>query len=222
MGLFSALALIAALLSLLVFMPWRVELSAEARAEPDGHWAAAGGVALGPFALSGVGARGVPVSIHVYAFGRRKYTRALAAEDEPQELSEGDGSEAEAPATPPRAGRVRRFFSRRFDPIDAVAWLLSEHRRLRFEVDHDLDYSFRDVALTGKLLGGIYVLLPLLPQGIRLRQRPSWESVDRGALQATGSLKIFAGLVLCDLIWYMLKVRLLPRRSAPLRERPGT
>ncbi|HEV8246619.1 MAG TPA: hypothetical protein VGP93_12660, partial [Polyangiaceae bacterium] len=97
---------------------------------------------------------------------------------------------------------------------DAAAWLLSERGRVRFELDLDLSYSFTDVALTGKMLGGLYMLSPLLPRGIRLRQTPSWDSIDRGALQATGRLRVFAGLVLCDLIWYMLRVRL-SRRRAP-------
>ncbi len=218
LGLIIALAVFVGLLALLLVVPWRVELSAEARAEPDGSWAAAGGVSCGPLALSGVGARGVTPTVHVYVFGRRKYSHALAepadetAQDAPDESLPADEGAAEPQR---RRGRLRRFLSRRVDPIDAVAWVFAERHRVRLELDLTLSYSFHDVALTGKMLGGLYVLSPLLPRGVRLRQTPSWESVDRGELQASGNVRVFAGLVLCDFIWYMLRSRRLLRRKQP-------
>jgi len=203
-----ALALLAALL-----LPLRFELSSEARAEPDGQWAAAAGVALGPVALSAVGARGVSPSLHVFLWGKRRLSRDLFTEEE-------SGDEGAPEPETPKPGSARRggWLARRFDPVDGLAFVLGERKRLRWQLDVDLSYSFRDVALTGKVLGGVYLLVPLLPSGIRLRQTPSWDSVDRAALQAAGTLRIFAGLVLCDLIWYMLKRSLAPRRK-PLRER---
>lgn len=207
------LVLVGLVLALLV--PLRLELSAEARAEPDGGWAAAGGVALGPIALSSVGARGVPASMHVFVFGKRRFSRELSdAGDELGDAAvEAESDEAEPEREARRPGRLRRWLWERVDPFDGLAWLLGERRRLRWELDVDVSYSFRDVAMTGKLLAGVYVLTPFLPHGVRLKQTPVWESVDRGALQASGTVRIFAGLVLWDLIWYMLRQSIAPKRT---------
>jgi len=211
-----AALLLAALVLAALLLPLRFELSAEGRAEPDGQWAAAAGVALGPVALSAVGARGVPLCIHLFVLGKRRYSHDLSAEEKAAEAAEGPEEPEEAlPEEPP--SRLARWFKRRFDLVDGVAWLLGERRRMRWQLDANITYSFRDVALTGKVLGGVYMLVPLLPSGIRLRQTPSWDSVDRAALEAGGTVRIFAGLVLCDLIWYMLKRSLTPRRK-PERE----
>jgi hypothetical protein len=202
-------ALVAAVLLLgLLLMPLRFELSAEARAEPDGQWAAAAGVALGPIALSAVGAHGVPVSVHLFVLGKRRFSHDLSADPEEEE-------EAEPPsARNPAPSRIAGWFRKRFDPVDGLAFVFGERRRVRWELHANVAYSFRDVALTGKVLAGVYLLMPLLPRGIRLSQTPSWESVDRATLEASGTLRIFAGLVLCDLIWYMLKRSFTPRRKA--------
>jgi hypothetical protein len=169
-------------------------------------------MALGPVALSAVGGRGVPGSVHLFVLGKRRFSRDLTEEEDD---SADHAEEPPAPPEPARSSRWRRWFSRRFDVVDGVAWLLGERRRLRWHLDVDVSYSFRDVALTGKVLGGGYLLMPLLPSGIRLRQTPSWDTVDRAALQASGTLRIFAGLVLSDLIWYMLRRTFAPRRQAP-------
>ena len=75
----------------------------------------------------------------------------------------------------------------------------------RLVTNSTVDEIYRDArdagALGGKLLGAGYLLGPFLPRGITLRQNPSWDSVDRAELQAAGYVRVFAGLVLCDLIW---------------------
>jgi hypothetical protein len=201
-------ALVAVVLLLgALLIPLHLSLSAEARAEPDGQWAAAAGVALGPVALSAAGAHGVPASMHLFVLGKRRFSRDLSAD------AEADAAEPGAEREP-APSRFAGWLRQRFDPIDGLAFILSERRRLRWQLDADLSYSFRDVALTGKVLGGVYLLVPLLPSGIRLRQTPSWDSVDRATLQASGRLRIFAGLVLCDLIWYMLR-RKWPKPKSP-------
>ncbi len=204
-------ALVAAVLLLgLLLIPLRFELSAEARAEPDGQWAAAAGVSIGPVALSAVGAHGVPASVHVFVLGKRRFSHDLSADEEEEEDEEPQPLAARKTAP----SRIAGWFRKRFDPVDGVAFVLGERRRVRWELDANVAYSFRDVALTGKVLAGVYMLVPLLPSGIRLSQTPSWESADRAALEASGTLRIFAGLVLCDLIWYMLRRSFTPRRKA--------
>jgi hypothetical protein len=198
-----------ALLLCALLVPLRVELSAEARADPGGQWAIACGAGFGPLALSAVSARGVPASVHVFVFGKRRVSHDLGDGDDDATTDEAATDEHEPPRRRKRWARLRRSI----DPIDAFAWVLGERRRVRWRLDVDVSYSFRDVALTGKLLGAGYVLAPLLPSGITLRQSPSWESADRAALQASGNVRIFAGLVLCDLIWYMLRRTLSPRRQ---------
>jgi hypothetical protein len=156
-------------------------------------------------ALSAVATHGVPASVHLFVLGKRRFSHDLSAEEE---------DELEPGAREPAPSRLAGWYRRRFDPIDGLAFLLGERRRVRWELEANVAYSFRDVALTGKVLGGIYLLVPLLPSGIRLRQTPSWDSVDRATVEASGTLRIFAGLVLCDLIWYMLKRSFSPRRKA--------
>jgi hypothetical protein len=214
-----AALLLAGLLATLL-LPLRFELSAEAHAEPDGHWAGAAGVALGPVALSSVAARGVPATLHVFAFGKRRFSRELFAPEDgerDERVESEEPAKPEQPATEPTPSRKPSWWRSKIDPVDGLAWIFGERRRLRWDLDVELRYSFRDVALTGKMLGGLYMFSALLPRGIHLRQTPGWESVDRGALQLTGTLRIFAGLVLCDLIWYMLRRSIRPRRK-PLAE----
>jgi hypothetical protein len=210
-----------------LFIPWRFELSAEGRAEADGFWALAGGLALGPFAVSGAGARGVPSALHLYAFGKRRHSHELreaaGPEEAPglEEAAETQESPPEAVATEPddSRGETRswwwRFLSRRFDLVDALAWLFAERRRVRLDMDVELAYSCRDIALTGRIYAVCCLLVPLLPQGVRFRPAPSWETADQGSVRASGSVRLFAGLVLWDLFWYMLRKRFAPRRSAP-------
>jgi hypothetical protein len=201
-----------------LFVPWRVELSAEARAEPDGFWALAGGLALGPFAVSGAGARGVPSALHLYAFGKRRHSHELTGQPAEEPESEAEAERAAAEAEPDEArppSRFRRFLSRHFDLVDALAWLFAERRRVRLDVDLEVAYSCRDIALTGRIYAVCCLLVPLLPRGVRFRPAPSWETIDQGRLRASGSVRLFAGLVLWDLFWYMLRRRFAPRRSAP-------
>lgn len=204
-----------------LFVPWRFELSAEARAEPDGFWALAGGLALGPFALSGAGARGVPSALHLYAFGKRRHSHELREEPvvEQEEASEAP-PEADAPEEAESSrdetrSRVWRFLSRHFDLVDALAWLFAERRRVRLDMDVEVAYSCRDIALTGRIYAVFCLVVPLLPRGVRFRPTPSWDTVDQGRVHASGSVRLFAGLVLWDLFWYMLRKRFAPRRSAP-------
>lgn len=205
-----------------LFIPWRFELSAEARAEPDGFWALAGGLALGPIAVSGAGARGVPSALHLYVFGKRRHSHELA-EEPGQEAEPGAQVDEEAiaeaaPEAPRSPSRLRRFFSSHFDLVDALAWLFAERRRVRLDMDVEVAYSCRDIALTGRIYAVFCLLVPLLPRGVRFHPAPSWETVDQGSLRASGSVRLFAGLVLWDLFWYMLRRRFAPRRSAPVTE----
>jgi hypothetical protein len=204
-----------------LFVPWRFELSAEARAEPDGFWALAGGLALGPFAVSGAGARGVPSALHLYAFGKRRHSHELTeepAEAEAESEAQPEGAVAEAEEDPRPPSRFRSFFSRHFDLVDALAWLFAERRRVRLDMDVEVAYSCRDIALTGRIYAVFCLLVPLLPRGVRFHPAPSWDTVDQGTLRASGNVRLFAGLVLWDLFWYMLRRRFAPRRATPETE----
>src|SRR5258708_40115477 len=80
----------------------------------------------------------------------------------------------------------------------------------------DLEYSFRDVALTGRILAALYMLSAVLPEVCEIRQTPSWESEDRVALGVDGQFKIWPGRLLLSVLRFVLKQRSEARRSARL------
>ncbi|HEY8945909.1 MAG TPA: hypothetical protein VIM73_16690, partial [Polyangiaceae bacterium] len=68
----------------------------------------------------------------------------------------------------------------------------------------DLVYGFRDVALTGRLAGGIAALSGVLPARVQLTQTPLWSGPERWEITAQGRLGIWLGLALKELLWYIL------------------
>jgi hypothetical protein len=190
-GVLVALAVIA------LFVPARLVVSAQGRGDPSGAWALAAGAQLGPFVASGVGARGVTPRVELRLFGRKLWGDEL-----------GRGSDA-APAGKPRAederggiGRVARWFD-----LDTLGlWLLDERRRVRVDrMVVQLNYSFQDVALTGKMLGAVYVLSGLLPPPIELRQEVSWDFEDRASAALDAQVRLSAGLILVDSALFVLR-----------------
>jgi hypothetical protein len=109
---------------------------------------------------------------------------------------------------------VGQFF-RSLDPVETVlSWW--EKERV-FEVRSlvlDAEYSFRDVALTGQILAGLYVLSGVLPERWVINQRPIWETEDRVLLVADGRFRIWPGRLLVDLVGFVLKERARTRRAA--------
>jgi hypothetical protein len=199
-----ALVVIVAIAVGFVLVPIRITLSLRGRGDPSGAWAVAGGAQLGPLAVSGVAARGVPASLGAHAFGRKLWQRELA------ELVR---------AKPEQKKAERRLIDRYkklerwFDPLDLALFLLEEKRRVRIEaLEIDVIYSFEDVALTGKVLAALYVLSGVLPPPIVIRPLPTWESVDKADLAMSGSIRLRPGLVLVESAWFVVRRVKLKRR----------
>lgn len=214
-----ALAALALVVScVLVLLPIRLQLSVQGRGEPGGAWAVAGGAQIGPALASGVAARGVTPRYEVRVFGRTLLPRAKKEDDE----AERDEAEEETDALErAREGLERakdgyRRFERWLDPGDLLVFLVQERRRIQVEsLDLDLDYSFRDIVTTGKLLGAIYALAGAMPPVVSIRQRASWEAEDRFELVGAGKIRIFPGLIVVDTLWFVIRnLRLFRRRAS--------
>jgi hypothetical protein len=201
-----------------LFVPIRLRLRLQGRGDPSGTWALAGAAQVGPVIGSGVAARGVTPTLRVHVWSRMVWERTL-----PQLLEKKDEpEEAEEPA--PLAERVERWLDRaqrahrRLPAENVLAFVVAERRRLRIEsLEVDLDYSFADVATTGKLLGAIYALSAFLPPQVVVRQNPVWEFEDKAQFAASGVIVVWPGLVFVDsLVFLGRNVRtLLFARRAP-------
>ncbi|MBK7582183.1 MAG: hypothetical protein IPI67_18500 [Myxococcales bacterium] len=191
----------------LFFLPLRVRFSLQGRGEPNGFWALAGGAQLGPVATSGVMAQGVEAQLSVHVFGKRLWGKKLAELASPRaEDNVTDDREAEATGALERARARYAHLERWLDPVDLFLFVTRERRRVELgPTQLDLEYGFRDITLTGKLLGAIYAFAPLLPDAIVIRQYPSWESVDRGSVAGSGSVRLWPGLLFVDAAWYLIR-----------------
>jgi hypothetical protein len=202
-----ALVVLALLLVVLaVLIPVRLSLNLQGRGDPSGLWILAGGAQLGPFALSGAAGRDVPSVMQAHILGRRVWPRPA-----------GPSKRESSPEQRPGKQRSRR----RLDPLDFALFLVQERRRVRVDrLDVDLEYSFADVALTGKMMGAIFMLSAVLPPRIVVRQRSSWESVDKASLALSGSLRVFLVLLLLDVLSYRRKTtKRAPRRASSPKPR---
>lgn len=195
----------------LVLLPVRLHLSLQGRGDPSGTWMLAGGGQIGPLALSGVGAHGVPPTAQLHLFGKQVWQRRLA------DLARKDeGEEQRAVVKTVRTGYAR--LTRWFDPLGLALFIVSERRRVRIELlEIDLSYSFEDVALTGKVLGAFYMLAGVLPPPIVIRQTPSWESLDQAEIALVGKIRLRPGLVALDSAIYLIKNLRIRRRKPPAR-----
>jgi hypothetical protein len=225
------LSLGAALFVLLLFVVVRVPVSlssnVQAKAEPSGAWAVAVGLGLGPFAVSAIAAARVKPFLTCHVFGRQlarvPLSRWLRRRPRPvsTELESEPPAEAEKHAPLSRLERGVASLFRSLDPIDAVLTFLWEKERV-FQVRSvviEVEYSFRDVALTGRILAALYVLSALLPEQYEVRQAPRWESEDRVGFGADGRFKIWPGRLLLDVARFVLKQRSQARQSAALAKR---
>jgi hypothetical protein len=180
------------LVSLLTY-PYRLGLNGELRGEPDGSWAGAGGLELGPVALTGAGARGVAPFVQIHAFGLRVLSRRM--------------NEPSAPE-PKKEPRSSGFLRRGMDPYDLGVTLLRSVERLKpMKLDVGLRYSFRNVVLTGRVSGALHALSALLPEGVRLSQQPSWDAVDRFAVSLSGSARVSPVLFIYDGVCYIIRMQ---------------
>lgn len=175
----------------LLAYPYRLALNGELRGEPDGSWAGAGGLEIGPVGVTGAVARGVSPFFQVHVFGLRVHSGALSARR----------SEAPKPSRPARRS------ARPFDPYELGVTALRSVERLRpVTLDLGLRYSFRNVVLTGRVSGALHVLSSLLPAGVRLSQEPRWDALDRFAVSLSGAARVSPALFLYDGLCYMIRM----------------
>ncbi|HEY3252621.1 MAG TPA: hypothetical protein VGJ91_01690 [Polyangiaceae bacterium] len=211
-------ALSLALFALLAYrLPVSLSSNLQARAEPSGSWVLALGVGIGPLALSAIAAQGVKPFLTCHLFGKQVVRLPLARwfgrRAKPLE------PEQPAPAAKPlELSRVERAIARFFKHLDPLETLLSWWEKERvFEVrslELDVEYSFRDVALTGQILAGLCMLSGVLPDRYVINQRPGWHSEDRLALSADGRFRLWPVRLSVDVLGFVLKQRSLARHAA--------
>lgn len=196
----------------LVLLPVRLHLSLQGRGDPSGTWMLAAGGQIGPLALSGLGASGVTPAAQLHLFGKQVWQRPLS------ELMKKEPDEEEPKPLEKKFGDGYARLSRWFDPLDLGLFIVGEHRRVRVELlELDLEYSFEDVALTGKVLGAFYMLGGMLPPPIVIRQTPSWESLDQAQIALVGKIRIRPGLVVLDTAIYLIRNLRIRRPKPPAR-----
>jgi len=109
---------------------------------------------------------------------------------------------------------MTRFFQR-LDPVEALlSWWEKERVFEVRSLELDVEYSFRDVALTGQILAGLYMLSGVLPDRYVINQTPTWASEDRLALGADAQFRIWPVRLVVDMHGFVLKQSSGRRRSA--------
>lgn len=185
------LASVALVVGALLAYPYRLAMNGELRGEADGSWAGAGGLELGPLAITGAGARGVTPFFQVHVFGFRVHSGPIASR----------GSAA------PKSRRPAKFPPRGLDPYELGVTALRAVERLKpVTLAIALRYSFRNVVLTGRVSGALHALSALLPSGVRLSQEPGWDSVDRFAISLSGAARVSPVLFLYDGVCYIIRM----------------
>jgi hypothetical protein len=218
------LALCALLLGLFGLLAYRAPVSLnsnlQARAEPSGNWVMALGIGIGPFAFSAIAAHGVAPFLTCHLFGKQlvrvPLSRWLARAAKKPEPEPGE-PRPKAVARSRVARAVARFFQN-LDPLEAFFSLLSAWERARIfrvqALELDVEYSFRDVALTGQILAGLCMLSGVLPERYVINQTPVWACEDRVLLVADGRFRIWPVRLLVDVLGFVLKQTSVARRSA--------
>jgi hypothetical protein len=209
----SLLGALAVLLTLAYFVPLSISSNVQGRAEPSGTWAVACGLGLGPLAVSVIAAAGVAPFVTCHLFGRQMLRLPLS-----RWLRPATKSDAATKLPAPRLSRAEHSIARFFKGLDPVDTLLAwwDNERV-FEVGSlvvDLDYSFRDVAFTGRVLAALCVLSAVLPEHWQVNQAPSWDSEDRVQLAVDARFRIWFGRLVFDLVRFVLKQRSRMRQNA--------
>ncbi len=214
--LLASVALVALLLLLAFVVPVSLSSSLQGRAEPSGGWAVALGLGLGPIALSAIAAAGVAPFVTCHVFGRQLVRLPLSRWiRRAHKLESAEANPGTPSVTWSRLEHsIARFF-RALDPLETVlSWWEKERIFQVRSLVVDVEYSFRDVALTGRILAGLYVLSAVLPEHWQVNHTPSWEYEDRLSLAVDGRFRIWPGRLLLDLAGFVLKQRSRARQSA--------
>jgi hypothetical protein len=178
----------------------RSQFNARGHGAPDGSWIIAGALALGPCTFSLVSGQGAPLRLDFHFWGRRW---PLAHRASPPATSAEKPEKVELPGGPAAWWPLRTFG---LSPLELVELALNEGRYLEWErLVVDLAYGFQDVALTGRVAGALYALAGALPDRFVIRQRPIWEAGERWEASVEGSLRIWPGLVLFSVLWYIIR-----------------
>lgn len=197
-----ALLFALALLVLVLLLPIGLSISLQARGAADGNFAAAGGAQLGPLTATLVVARDVPLRIGVSVFGRQLKRSLPAPKDEPSEPTQPRDS-------PPWLERLRS----KIGLSEVLDFLLGRQRWIGLDgLDVDVDYSSKNVALTGQILAVMCVASALLPSKVTLHHHPSWELADRASLSIDGRFRLWPALFVCDSLWFLVRTVMLPKR----------
>lgn len=210
--LLATAGLVLALMLVALFVRVTVHLSVQGRGDPSGSWALAGGAQVGPLTVAAHGGRGAEPGLAVLLFSRRLLSRPLLSH------------RSREPEEPERASWRERYrrLERWIDPVELLVFVLGERSRVEVPgLEVELEYSFEDVALTGKMMGAIYMLDSLLPAPLVLRQTVGWEFEDRAAMNGSGMLAFRPGLVLFDVCVFLFRhIRL--RRPIPVAQPTGS
>ncbi len=177
----------------------RIRFHLEGRGTPDGRWALAGAVKLGPTVASFVQAAHVPLSVSLSVFGIRRTV-----------WRQGPNSEMSVESSVPSKAseRTKRALVSQASLSDWLLFILNERRRIQISrLDFELDYGFANVALTGQLAAGLYAISGVLPEPIHLQHRPAWVAEDRASFAGEGALKIYLLALLWDTAKFMLRPR---------------
>ncbi len=223
-GLAACIASIALGVFWLARASFTISSNLQGRADPSGSWAIAWGIALGPLALTTLAAPQVKPFLSCHLFGKQLARVPLSRFLERKKQSlEGDVQATNAESRPGlEAAQQKRgsSFLQNLDPLEAVlSWWESERVLALDSLIVDVTYSFRDIALTGRILAAIYVLSAVLPEGYEVRQTPDWESVDRGTLEAEAKLRFWPGRLVVWAVGFVLKQRAEARANARLTKR---
>lgn len=215
-------ALGALLLVLALRVPVTLGANVQGKAEPSGAWAVACGLGVGPIAFSAIVAAGVKPFLACHVFGKQLLRVPLSRWVRRPRASVNSAApelDREAETEAPLSGFERRFAGlfRALDPIEiALSWWDDDRIFRVRSLIVEIEYSFRDVALTGRILAGLYMLSAVLPAVCEIRQTPSWASEDRVALGVDAEFKIWPGRLLLSVTRFVLKQWSKARRSARL------
>jgi hypothetical protein len=204
----ASLSFLSLLALLAWFVPTTLSSSLQIKAEPSGSWGIALGVALGPVSLSALAAAGTRPFVACHLFGRQLGRLPLARWLWPK-TSKGPAVEAVTAPGRSRASGRERFAAQLFRAVDPLETLLTWWDKDRVHLRSavlDVEYSFRDVALTGKILAALYMLSGVLPERYVIHQTPAWDSEDRLALAMDGTFRIWLGRLFVDLLAFVLKL----------------
>lgn len=212
-----ACVLVLGALGVALLVPVSLSANLQGRAEPSGSWALAFGIGVGPLALSAVAASQTTAFMSCHLFGRQLLRLSLSRWLSHRSAGE-DGQNPAQARRPLSFSRFERWLGRAFrffDPLDTVlTWWEKERVFEVSSLELDVQYSFRDVALTGQILAALYVLSGVLPERYLIHQTPAWDCEDRAALVADARFRIWPGRLFVDVLRFVLKQRARARRRA--------